>query len=100
MIADDPRAQPLLELSACRAAIEALDTQLVALLAERITLSRRTATLKHAAGLPLLDTGREAEVIRRIGESARQHHLPPDAVREIWWRVIGLCRGVQQQDTP
>lgn len=99
MVTDDSHAQPLLELSACRAAIEALDTQLVAMLAERLTLSRRTATLKHAAGLPLLDPGREAEVIRRVSESARQHDLPPDAIREIWWRVIGLCRGAQQDAT-
>lgn len=99
MTADEPRPGPSPDLAACRAAIEAIDVQLVAMLAERISLSRRTATLKRAADLPLLDPGREAEVIRRVSESARHHQLPPDAIREIWWRVIGLCRGVQQ-DAP
>jgi chorismate mutase len=89
----DPRE----ELAACRAAIEAVDQQLVALLAERVALGRRTSGLKRAAGLPILDPQREAAVIRRAMEAARSHGLPEESVREIFWQVIGLSRRVQEE---
>lgn len=88
----------LSELATCRAAIEALDARLIALLAERVALGRQTATLKKAAGLPLLDPRREAEVIRRAGEAARGCGLPTEDVREIFWHIIGLSR--RAQETP
>jgi chorismate mutase len=88
----DPRE----ELAACRGAIEAVDQRLVALLAERVALGRRTAGLKRAAGLPILDPRREAAVIRRAMEAARRHGLPEEPVREIFWQVIGLSRRAQE----
>jgi chorismate mutase len=89
--------EPLSELARCRAQIEALDRQLVALLAERVALGRRTATLKRAAGMPILDPQREAEVIRRAVTTAREHRLPEEAVRDIFWHVVGLSRRAQEQ---
>lgn len=87
---------PLAELSTCRAEIEALDGRIVALLAERVTLGKRTAALKRAASLPLLDPRREAEVIRRAGELAREQDLDSEAVRQIFWHIIGLSRRAQE----
>jgi chorismate mutase len=87
---------PLTELAQCRGEIEDLDRRLVALLAERVTLGRRTAVLKTAAGLPILDPLREAEVIRRAVGNARAHGLPIEAVREIFWHVVGLSRRAQE----
>jgi chorismate mutase len=89
--------EPMSELARCRMQIEALDRQLIALLAERVALGRRTATLKRAAGMPILDPQREAEVIRRAVTTAREHALPEEAVREIFWHVVGLSRRVQEQ---
>jgi chorismate mutase len=87
----------LSELTQCRTQIEGVDRRLVALLAERVTLGRRTATLKRAAGMPILDPQREAEVIRRAVATAREHGLPEESVREIFWQVVGLSRRVQEQ---
>jgi chorismate mutase len=89
--------EPLSELARCRAQIEALDRQLVALLADRVALGRRTATLKRGAGMPILDPQREAEVIRRAVTTAREHGLPEEAVRDIFWHVVGLSRRAQEQ---
>ena len=91
--APDPRA----ELAACRTEIEQVDRRIVALLAERVTLGRRTALLKRAAGLPILDPQREAEVIRRAVTAAREHDLPSEAVREVFWHVVGLSRRAQEE---
>ena len=88
---------PLTELATCRAQIEEIDRKLVALLAERVALGRRTATIKRAAGLPILDPQREAEVIRRAVTTAREHDLPVEAVREVFWHVVGLSRRAQEE---
>ena len=90
---------PLAELAQCRAEIEAIDRRLIALLAERVALGRKTATIKRAEGLPILDPQREAEVIRRAVTTAREHDLPVEAVREMFWHVVGLSRRAQE-DAP
>ncbi len=84
-------------LAQSRSEIEELDRRLVVLLAERVALGRKTATLKRAAGLPILDPQREAEVIRRAVTTAREHNLPVEAVREMFWQVVGLSRRVQEE---
>ena len=93
MTGHDPRA----ELAQCRTQIEEIDRRLIALLAERVALGRTTAALKRAAGLPILDPQREAEVIRRAVATAREHDLPVEAVREVFWHVVGLSRRAQEE---
>ncbi|MEO8333595.1 MAG: chorismate mutase [bacterium] len=97
MTAPDDASDPLVALAQCRSEIEALDRRLVGLLAERVALGKRTATLKRAAGLPILDPQREAEVIRRAVTTAREHDLPIEAVREMFWQVVGLSRRAQEE---
>ncbi len=86
------------ELARCRVAIEAIDDQLVSLLAERLRLGRQTGTLKRAAGLPILDPAREAAVIRRVASVARAAGLPPEPVREIFWQIVGMSRRAQEHE--
>ena len=88
---------PLAALAQCRSEIEEVDRRLIALLAQRVALGRKTATLKRAAGLPILDPQREAEVIRRAVATAREHELPVEAVREMFWQVVGLSRRAQEE---
>jgi chorismate mutase len=97
MTAPDDASDPLAALALCRSEIEELDRRLVALLAERVALGRKTAVLKRAAGLPILDPQREAEVIRRAVTTAREHDLPVEAVREMFWQVVGLSRRAQEE---
>ncbi len=93
----DDTSDPRAELARWRGRIEEIDVRLVALLAERVSIGLKTAALKRAAGLPILDPQREAEVIRRAVESARGHDLPAEAVREIFWQVVGLSRRAQEE---
>ena len=39
---------------------------------------------------------REAEVIRRAGERAREHGLVIEGVRQIFWQIIALSRRAQE----
>jgi chorismate mutase len=87
------------ELSALRDEIERIDRALVDLLAERVRIGRRVARAKRHAGLPVLDPGREAEIVRRAAVRAREQDLPDETVREIFWRIIGLTRRSQTDTT-
>ena len=82
-------------LGKSRQQIEALDRELIGLLAKRVALSKEIGAMKKVAGLPTLDPAREAEVIRRAAAMARDTGLPAEKVRDIFWHVIGLSRAVQ-----
>ena len=84
------------ELKRCRDEIAKLDSDLIALLRRRVDLAIRTGELKREIGLPILDPGREATVIREAGEKARASGLAEEPVREIFWRILALSRGAQE----
>jgi prephenate dehydratase/nucleotide-binding universal stress UspA family protein len=58
--------RPRPDLDHLREAIDAVDRELVALIASRCHLARSAGEHKRAAGLPLLDPGQEAAVVRRV----------------------------------
>ncbi len=88
------------DLARWRADIEAIDRQLVALLAERMRLARSVGGAKRAARVPIVDPVREAAVVRRAGALARDAGLPDEDVRRIFWQVIELARRTQLEDAP
>jgi chorismate mutase len=87
------------ELLAVRAEIERVDEAIVFLIDERMRLARRVGTLKRNAGLRLLDTSREATVVDRAGAMARDRGLDPDAVRDVFWRLIEMAREAQASES-
>jgi chorismate mutase len=95
----DPAAntEALAELALCRGEIERLDNEIVALLAKRLSLGKRTGELKRLAGLPILDPTREAAVIRRVTGVARDAGLPAEPVREVFWQIVGMSRRAQDE---
>jgi monofunctional chorismate mutase len=92
------KSAALTELARCRAEIERIDNAIVALLAERMEIGKRTGALKRAAGLPILDPTREAAVIRRVTEVARDAGLPSEPVREVFWQIVGMSRRSQETE--
>jgi chorismate mutase len=78
-----------------RQEIERIDRQVVRLLADRIRVGKEIGALKRVGGLPTVDPAREAEVIRRAGEMAREAGIPDEPVRAIFWQIIGLSRRAQ-----
>ena len=86
------------ELAQCRQEIAAIDRQLIDLLRKRVDLGLRTGVIKREMGLPILDPGREAAVIRSAIEAARTVDLPDEPVREIFWRILGLSRTAQENE--
>ena len=84
------------ELRDCRNAIEVVDRRIVALLAQRVALALRAAGAKRAAGLPLVDRAREAEVIDRVVAEGRGHDLPADGIAQVFERIVAMSRRVQE----
>jgi chorismate mutase len=83
-----------------RQRIAAIDGELVRLMAERVSLAREIGRSKRDAGAATLDPGQEAAVVRRGVEAARAQGLPVEPVREIFWSLVGMCRGAQLEDQP
>lgn len=71
-----------------RAAIDALDAQLVAGLARRTRYIDRAAELKPAEGLPARIGSRVEEVVARVRATAGAEGLDPDLVEALWRRII------------
>ena len=85
------------ELAALRTEIERIDRALVAQIAERVRLAGRIAAAKKVLGLPILDPPREAFVVRRAGELAREAGIPDEDTRYLFWHLIGMSRRVQME---
>lgn len=91
---DAPADARLREL---RTRIEDIDRTLVDLIAERVGLAREVGAAKRELGVPTLDPGREAQVVRRAGELAREAGVGDEDVRYIFWHLIGLSRRAQME---
>jgi chorismate mutase len=86
------------DLAMRRDDIAGIDREIVRLLRKRLDLALETGVLKRSLGLPILDPEREASVIRTAVEAARAERLPEELVREIFWRILGMSRGAQQEN--
>ena len=75
-----------------RAAIDAIDAELVALLARRRGVVAEMAAHKRAAGLAPLDAAREAELAERWAELARALGMPAEVARTVLEAVLAHSR--------
>jgi chorismate mutase len=83
-----------MNLEQCRKVIDAVDTEILALLNRRAELSRKIGTLKSGAGLPIVDTDREDEVLRRIArENAGQ--IRDEVAIRIYDEILCESRRIQ-----
>lgn len=74
-------------MAALRAQIDALDGELLALLAERQAHVDRAAELKPAEGISAAAPGRVAEVLAWVRERAAAAGMDP-GIAEAMWRVM------------
>lgn len=83
------------QLKPLRAAIDALDVQLVELLHRRAQLAQDVGRLKQATDAPIYRPEREAEVLRRVA-AAGQGPLAAGAVQSIFREIISACRALER----
>ena len=80
------------ELGKLRERILKVDELLVSLIGERKALVLGIGKAKNALGLPVLDPSREASVIRRAAELAREKGVDEELTRDVIWRIIAAAR--------
>ena len=80
-----------------REAIDALDANLVALLAKRFAYIDRAAELKPLAGLPPRTVDRVQQVVDQVRALAVTHAINPDLIEKIWRDLIEAALALEMQ---
>lgn len=78
----------ILDMPALRQEIDALDGQLMALLARRHALIDRAAQIKTSNGWPARIPERVEQVVANIRDHATAHGLDPDLYDRLWRDLI------------
>jgi chorismate mutase/prephenate dehydratase len=81
------------ELKKQRAAIDAIDERIVALLNERASHARSIGELK--GGTPAYRPEREAEVLRHVG-AVGNGPLAPERIAAVFSEIMSACRALEQ----
>ena len=76
------------DMTALRARIDALDSRLVAMLAERSRLIDRAAQIKARDGIPALVESRVEQVVENARAMAATEGVDPDLVEGIWRMMV------------
>jgi prephenate dehydrogenase len=84
------------ELRQTREHIDAVDREIVRLLAQRTQLSQRAARAKAKLGAPVLDGSREAEVMGARRAWADELKLDAEAVAEVFRAIMTMSRRAQR----
>ncbi len=82
-------------LARLRAAIDAVDRRLLALLNERATLAREVGAVKAAAGRPFYVPGREEDLVARL-LAENPGPFPSSGVRAVWREVVSASLALEQ----
>ena len=84
----DGALSPQDEMAEVRRQIDALDAEIVALLAKRQRQIERAARVKPLLEMPARVPERIDEVLARVLEAARRDGLSQDLSAELWTRII------------
>ena len=87
------------ELKGFREKIDAVDDQIVELLAERAGYVKEVGKRKKAAKLPEFRPEREVEIIERMCERNKllNSGLPCESIATFWLEIISGCRALEKK---
>ena len=84
------------ELDALRRAIDAIDQEILELVAKRVRLVLQVGDYKRKNALPVYDPSRERALLERLS-SAAPAPLDADTVRRIFERLVDESRRIEQK---
>lgn len=82
-------------LEELRERISECDRELVEIVRRRVALVREIGGLKASLGVPVTDPRREARVVRRAAELAREAGLDEELIRNLIWSIMSAARTEQ-----
>lgn len=85
-----------MNLDEYRNEIDAIDSEIIALLSRRAEASKNIGLIKAKAGLPIIDRVREVEIQRRI-EQKNNGKLEESALARIYGEILLESRRIQQE---
>jgi chorismate mutase/prephenate dehydrogenase len=85
------------ELDRVRARISEIDDRLIRFIGERRDLVLEVGRLKTILNLPIMDPGREAQVVRTAAARARELGVDEEMTRDVIWRIIASARSTQEE---
>ncbi|REE94612.1 chorismate mutase [Paenibacillus taihuensis] len=80
-----------------RVKIDAIDKQMITLLAERFQLTEEVGQYKAEHQLPSQDAAREAQQFQKIAELSEQHGLNPEYASEIYRCIMDVVIARHQE---
>lgn len=99
MADDDPerRRADDMSLAELREEIEAIDRELVELIAQRTYVADTIARVKAEEGLPTVDEDQEQRVMDRAGENADRFEVDANLVKAVFRLLIELNKVEQRE---
>ncbi|MBF0775928.1 chorismate mutase [Streptococcus azizii] len=83
-------------LSKQREKIDQIDREIVRLFEERMQTALEVVAIKKAEGLPVLDSGREAQVLEKVSSYLNDLALREPLI-ELYTEIMRLSRAYQQK---
>jgi len=84
-----------MQIEELRRRIDEIDKKIAELIAERASIVQQIGEKKQGEGRPALDTSREAEILRFLGQ-ADLGPLQPEAMKAIFAEIISACRALEE----
>jgi len=85
------------ELEKYREQINALDRQLIDLLAKRFDIVRAVGELKAKNGIPVVQSERVIEVTQRAVQMGLEKNIDPDFIRGLYAAMIDLAHVMEHE---
>lgn len=82
-----------LDLKDIRKQLDAIDDQMISLFSQRMQLVAQVAAYKKEKGMPILDAGREQQIIERLADRAGED-MADDTAR-LYQTIFSLSRAYQ-----
>lgn len=85
------------DMTELRVEIDALDGELIALLARRVSYIDRAVEIKSRDGLPANVQSRVEEVILKVKIQAEKHGFSPELTEKLWREMINWSIAREEQ---
>ena len=91
-----PGGSSAADIGMLRQAIDGIDEKILDLINERLSLAKQIGDLKKQAGLQILDSGREEEILERL-RKRNKGPMGAEGMRNIFNAIIAEGRHVQSR---
>lgn len=85
-----------MELKKLREKIDAIDMELTSLLNSRFAIMEEIGGYKKANGLPILDKGRESEVLNRVCKASEPEFEA--GIAKIFKEIMAYSKSIQEKN--